>query len=33
MLRLLAVAGAGLLAIVMVGAVAAATMAVFFVNG
>ena len=33
MLRLLAVAGAALLALVLVGSIAAATMAVFLVNG
>jgi hypothetical protein len=33
MLRLLVVAGAALLAIVMFGSIAAATMAVFLVNG
>jgi hypothetical protein len=33
MLRLLVVAGAALLAMVMVGSIAAATMAVFLVNG
>jgi hypothetical protein len=33
MLRLLAVAGAALLAMVLVGSIAAATMAVFLVNG
>jgi hypothetical protein len=33
MLRLLAVAGAALLALVLVGSIAAATVAVFLVNG
>jgi hypothetical protein len=33
MLRLLVVAGAALLAVVLVGSIAAATMAVFLVNG
>jgi hypothetical protein len=33
MLRLLVVAGAALLAMVLVGSIAAATMAVFLVNG
>ena len=33
MFRLLAVAGAALLAMVLVGSIAAATMAVFLVNG